>query len=127
MATLIADPVGGPAETVTLSAAQTGNGASTHVVDRGQATGPALLRITTTVGAIPTCTYQVEGSPDATSWFPVAYADSATPVTVVASTFLITAALSAFKILPAGMPWRYLRVSYTLNTNVTNTVDVWIF
>jgi hypothetical protein len=124
MATLEADPQGGLSETVNLSTAQTGNGASTNVVDRGIARGTALVKVTTTVGATPTCTYLIEGSADGTNFYAAAYADSATPATVVATTFVITTATTAYKIVQAG-PWRYLRVTFSANTNVTNTVDVW--
>ncbi|MBC2903522.1 hypothetical protein [Streptomyces cupreus] len=111
-----------------LSNAQTGNGASTNIVDRGAVTErPALLKVTTTVGATPTCTYAIEGSADGTNWFAVAYADSATPETVSVATFAITTATTAYKILRPGHPWRYLRITYSANTNVTNTADLYAF
>jgi len=113
--------------TANLSNAQTGNGQSTNVADRGATNGTALLKITTTVGATPTCTYAVEGSADGTNWFAVAIADSATPETVSVATFAITTATTVFKILRPNHPWRYLRITYSANTNVTNTADVWVF
>jgi hypothetical protein len=116
-----------PPNKVDLSTGQTGNGASTNVVDRGGATGPALLTITTTVGATPTCTYAIEGSADGTDWFPAAFADAATPETVSVATFAITTATTVRKILRADHPWRFLRVTYSANTNVTNSTNVWIF
>lgn len=116
-----------PTNTVNLSSGQTGNGASTNVVDRGSDTGSALVKITTTVGATPTCTYAIEGSADGTNWFAVAYADSATPTTVTVATFTITTATTVYKLVQTGVPVRYLRVFYSANTNVTNTADVWVF
>lgn len=113
--------------TANLSSAQTGNGQSTNTADRGANTDAALLKITTTVGATPTCTYAIEGSADGTNWLAVAYADSATPETLSVATFTITTATTAYKILRPGHPWRYLRVTYSANTNVTNTADVWVF
>lgn len=111
-----------------ISNAQTGTGASTHIVDRGAATErPALLTITTTVGATPTCTYAIEGSADAVGWFPVSYADPATPDTGSVTTFNITTATTTRKILRTQQPWRYLRLTYSANTNVTNTADVTTF
>lgn len=111
-----------------LSTGQTGNGVSTNVVDRGAVTErPALLTITTTVGATPTCTYAIEGSADGVTWFSVAYADSATPETLSVATFPITTATTVHKILRPGHPWRYLRVTYSANTNVTNTADITVF
>jgi hypothetical protein len=96
-------------------------------VDRGRGDGSALLKITTTVGATPTCTYAIEGSPDGTNWFNVAYSDSATPETVSVATFAITTATTVYKILRPNHPWRYLRVTMSANTNVTNTIDAWVF
>lgn len=127
MATLEADPAGGLAETVNLSSAQVGNGVSTNVVDRGKATGPALLKITTAVGATPTVTILIEGSADGTNWFPAPYADSATPGTPAVATFVITTATTVYKHLLANFAWRYLRLTYSANTNVTSTADVWTF
>lgn len=111
-----------------ISNAQAGNGVSTHILDRGAATErPALLSITTTVGATPTCTYAIEGSADGTNWFAVSYADPATPDTGSVATFNITTATTTRKILRADQPWRFLRLTYSANTNVTNTADVTIF
>lgn len=114
------------AQPVSLSSAQTGNGASTNVGDRA-GLGAALLKVTTTIGATPTCTYAIEGSPDGTNWFAVPYADSATPLTVVVTTFVITTATTAYKIVQPNVPVRYLRLNYSANTNVTNTIDLWVF
>jgi len=126
VATLDATPNGGP-DTANLSTAQTGNGVSTNILDRGGAIGPALLKISTTIGATPTCTYAVEGSPDGTNWFNVPYADSATPTTVAVSTFVITTATTVYKTVQPNVPVRFLRLTYSANTNVTNTADVWTF
>lgn len=112
---------------VGLAAAQSGNGVSTNTVDRGKSQGSALLKITTTVGATPTCTYVIEGSADGVDWFPVAYCDQATPETVSVATFVITTATTVRKILRPNQPWRFLRVTTSANTNVTNNIDVWIF
>jgi len=112
---------------VNLSAAQTGSGASTNTADRGGSTGPVLLRLVTTIGATPTCTYAIEGSPDGTNFFSIQYADSASPQTLVITTFVITSAVTVFKLIPALIPVRYLRVTYSANTNVTNTLDAFIY
>jgi hypothetical protein len=128
VATLTARAATGSANNANLSTAQTGNGASTNIVDRvGGANCPALLKVTTTVGATPTCTYAIEGSADGTNWFAVAYSDSATPETVSVATFAITTATTVYKILRPNHPWRFLRVTMSANTNVTNTIDVWMF
>lgn len=113
---------------VRLSSAQTGNGVSTNVLDRGAAVErPALLAITTAVGATPTCTYAIEGSADGTNWFAVSYADPATPDTWAIATFALTTAGTTLKILRPNQPWRFLRLTYSANTNVTNTADATVF
>ena len=113
------------ANTVNLSTAQTGNGASTNVADRGFNMASALLKITTTIGATPTVTVAIEGSADGTNWFNVAYADSATPETVAVANLVITTATTSYKILRPNHPWQYLRLTYSANTNVTTTADLW--
>jgi hypothetical protein len=113
---------------VNLSSGQTGNGASTNVVDRGGSVGPALIKITTTVGASPTVTVAVEGSPDGSDWFAVPFADAATPTTVTVATFAITTATTVRKLVQADVPVRYLRLNYTANNNVTIvSADAWVF
>lgn len=127
MATINLRSNGALPNTGNLSSAQAGDGVSTNIADRGGCLNPALLKITTTVGATPTCTYAIEGSADGTNWFPVAYSDSATPETVSVAAFAITTATTAYKILRRDQPWRYVRITYSANTNVTNTADIWTF
>lgn len=108
-----------------LCTAQTGTGATTNIVDRGASGGgSALLRIITTVGATPTCTYLVEGSADGVAWSPAPIADPATPETMSVATFAITSATTTVKYLRPNHPWRYLRVTLSANTNVTSTIDL---
>lgn len=122
--------------TANLCTALTGNVVTTNIADRGSVvgandravtTGPALLRIVTTIGATPTCTYAVEGSANGTDWFAAPIADPATPETVSVATFAITTATTTIKFLRPGHAWRYLRVTMSANTNVTSTIDVWTF
>ena len=133
MATISAPGSSGLPGSANLSAGQTGNGVSTNIVDRGSVADPrstpasALLKLTTTVGATPTCTYALEGSPDGTNWLPLAYADSATPTAVSVATFVVTTATTVWKVLKADIPWRFVRITYSANTNVTSTADVWVF
>jgi len=120
--------LGYPTGTVVSSAA-TGNGPST-VYDFGEDgrehnREAVLVRVTTTVGSTPTATFAIQGSEDNSSWSALNYADSATPQTVVATTFVITSATTVMKIVQPGQVYRYLRVNYSLNTNVTITTDVY--
>lgn len=128
MATIVTSNPGKPGpNSASLSAAQTGNGVSTNVCDRGGSSGPALVTIVTTVGATPTCTYAIEVSVDGADWFPGAYADTSTPGTLSAATFAVTTATTTRKILPADQPWRFARITYSSNTNVTNTASIATF
>lgn len=112
-----------------LSTAQVfaGSAVSTNIADRGTVTTPALLKITTTIGATPTVTIAIEGSPDGTNWFAIPYADSATPTTIAVAAFVITTATTVWKIIQPNVPVRFIRLNYTLNTNVTITADLWVF
>lgn len=114
----------------TISTAQTGNGATTDVADLSSANatpslGYDVVQIVTTVGATPTCTYLVEGSLDGASWYPLSIADMATPTTVAQTTFAITTATTTRKVIQPITPCRFVRVTYSANTNVTNTVTVY--
>ena len=43
------------------------------------------------------------------------------------ATFALTTAGTTLKILRPNQPWRYLRLTYSANTNVTNTADLTVF
>lgn len=111
---------------VTLSNAQAGNGVSTNVADRGiKSVGPALLTIVTAVGATPSVLIDIQGSADGTDWFNVAYATQAAPETpTVAQVGPITTATTSRFILRPDQPWRFLRLNYSANTNVTVTATL---
>lgn len=111
-----------------LSVAQVATAPSTNVADRGvTSVGPALLTIVTTIGATPTVTVDIQGSVDLVDWWNVAYADQATPTVVAIAALVITTAATFRKILQAQQPWRYLRLNYSANTNVTVTATLWPF
>lgn len=111
------------AAAVSLSAAQTGNGASTNVADRGPSHKNGIVEITTVAGATPTCTYALEVSADGVTFAAETYADVSTPTTDVATTFVITTSTTVQKIIKSPTAWRYCRVTYSANTNMTNTAD----
>lgn len=111
---------------INIANAQTGNGPSTDIIDRGGRSGPMLVQITSTVGATPTVTVALEGSGDGTTWFAVPYTDPATPDTSSVATFTITTATVTRKYARAGFPYRFFRLNFTANTNVTLTVDVYV-
>lgn len=122
--------LGGGGNVTNLSTAQTGTGASTNTVQRRadlSATRAALLRIVTTVGATPTCTYQVEGSPDGTAFFPLATFDASGAASATGATFVVTTATTTWRVVPVDMPWTFLRITMSANTNVTSTIDAWVY
>lgn len=107
-----------------LATAFTTNGVSTNVLDRLTQSGIATITITTTVGATPTCTFQVEGSPDNSAWSVLSTADSTTPTVFSTATFAITTATTVVRIVdPAATNARYIRVTMSANTNVTIAID----
>jgi hypothetical protein len=123
MATLLASV--GAFGGVVLSNAQTGNAVSTNVADRRDSVGPALLTIVSTVGATPSVLVDIQGSADGTDWFNVAYATQAAPETpTVVQVGPITTAVTSRFILRPDQPWRFLRLNYSANTNVTLTATL---
>lgn len=122
--------LGGGGNITNLSTAQTGNGASTNVVQRRSDHSMArssLVRITTTVGATPTCTYQVEGSPDGTNFYPLPTFDATGAASPTGATFVVTSATTTWRVVPVDLPWTFLRITYSANTNVTSTADIWVY
>lgn len=113
------------ASLVNLSSAQTTSAVSTNVADRGVShKGWEICRIVTAIGATPTCTYALEVSVDNVTFTAATYADISTPTTDVSTTFVITTAVVTQKIIKGASGWRYFRITYSANTNVTNTADL---
>lgn len=111
---------------IPLSVAQTGNGASTNVANRGASSGPAAVVITTTVGATPTVTVSIQGSMDGTNFYNVPYALVATPSTFVVTDITITTAVTTTYLLQTDQAWDYLRLNLAANTNVTLTATAYV-
>ena len=116
-----------PPQSVNLATNQTpsGSGTSTHIADRGDYRGPAVLKFVSTIGATPSVTVTIEGSLDGSDWFGLGHAadDVAAPAL---GNLVITTAVTQRRFLPTGRPWRYLRLSYTSALNVTLTVDLMV-
>ncbi len=112
---------------VTLSSAQTGNGDSTNIGVRTHltTTDVAGLSLTTTVGATPTVTINIQGSFDGVNYVNIPYsAENTISATWVVTALTITTAKTGFYILQPGMGWRYIKLVYSANTNVTTTATV---
>lgn len=106
-----------------LAAAQTGNADSTNVRVK-EDNRPYALRITSTVGATPTVTLNIKGSPDGVTYYNIPYALVATPSTFVVDAIVITTAVTTFYLLQMDQAWQYIKTVTTLNTNVTLTTDL---
>jgi hypothetical protein len=111
---------------VQLSNAQTGNGDSTNIAFRGLTSEGGAVVITSTVGATPTVTVNIQGSVDGTTWFNVPYSLVATPRTFVLSAITITTATTTTYLLQELVFWRYLKLAYSANTNVTLTTTAYL-
>ncbi|MBM0257379.1 hypothetical protein [Micromonospora sp. 4G55] len=110
-------------EMVNLASAQAGNGVSTHIAERGPSHKGGAIRIVAAAGATPTCTYLIEVSADGQAWTPATWADYSTPNVDSTSTFVITTTSVVTKIVKQPQIWRFVRVTFSANTNVINTVD----
>ena len=109
-----------------LSTTQTGNADSTNTIDRGiRADGGAVV-ITSTIGATPTVTVNILGSVDGVNFFNIPYSLVATPRTFVLTAITITTAVTTTYLLQELVPWRYIKLNYSANTNVTLTADVFV-
>lgn len=122
MAVLIAD-----SDTpVALSTAQTGNGDSTNTALRIAPGGGGALVVTSTVGATPTVTVNIQGSVDGTNFYNAPYALVATPETPVVTAITITTAVTTTYLLRPNHVWSYLKLAYSANTNVTLTATAYL-
>lgn len=111
-----------------LSVAQTGNGDSTNTATRPvQPVAPGgVLVVTSTIGATPTVTVNIQGSVDGTQFFNIPYALVATPRTFVLTAITITTAVTTTYLLQENIPYRYVKLVYSANTNVTLTATAYL-
>lgn len=114
-----------PESGVVLSTAQTGNGDSTNTLYR-RGVGPGAIVITSTVGATPTVTVNIQGSADGTNFYNVPYALVATPSTFAVTAITITTAVTTTYLLQRDQAWDYLKLVYSANTNVTLTATAYL-
>lgn len=118
----------GAAGAFVLSSGQTGNADSTNIADRGvgQIGKPGAIVLTSTVGLTPTAKVDIVGSVDGTNWFNVAYALVATPETATVAQLTVTTAVTTTYLLRPSQPWRWLKLVYSSNTNVTFTATAYV-
>ena len=106
-----------------LSTAQTGNADSTNTIQRTDFTSPAWLVIANTAGATPTVTVNIKGSVDGTTWFNVPYALTSALSTFVVTAVTLTTTATNWYLLQGNVPYRFLKLVYSSNTNETITAD----
>ena len=104
--------------TATLLTAATGN-VTSDVGHRSVAGGPAAVVITSTVGATPTVTVNIQGSVDGTNFYNIPYALVATPETLTIAAITITTATTTTYLLRPDHAWTFVRLVLSANTNVT--------
>lgn len=111
-----------------LSVAQTGNGDSTNTGLRlhGRTPGPGAIVITSTIGATPTVTVNIQGSVDGTNFYNIPYALVATPSTFTVAAITITTAVTTTYLLQTEQRWRSAKLVYSANTNVTLTATAYL-
>ena len=109
------------AASVTLGSAQTGNVSTTNTADRVTPGGGGQVVLTSTVGATPTVKVDIQGSIDGTNFYNIPYALVATPSTFVVAQITVTSAVTTVYLLQPDQAWRYLKLVYSSNTNVTLT------
>lgn len=102
-----------------IASGLTGNVSSDVAVRRPGALGGGAVVITSTIGATPTVTVNIQGSFDGTNWFNVPYALVATPRTFVLTAITITTAVTTTYILQEGIGYPFLKFVMSANTNVT--------
>lgn len=113
-------------ESVRLSDAQTGNGDSTNTAYRGKRDRAGALVILSAIGATPTVTVNIQGSVDGAQFYNIPYALVATPETLTIAAITITTAVTTTYLLRSNHAWRYVKLVYSANTNVTLTVDAYL-
>ena len=112
---------------VVLSVAQTGNGDSTNTANRGPSDQSAgALVITSAIGATPNVTVNIQGSADGVNFYNIPYALNATPETISIAAITITTAVTTTYQLRPNHAWRFLKLVYSANTNVTLDVTAFL-
>ena len=108
-----------------LFTAAVGN-VTSAVAARSRTDRPGAIVITSTIGATPTVTVNIQGSADGAAYYNIPYALVATPSTFVVTAITITTAVTTTYLLQTDQAWQYVRLVASANTNVTLTADAYI-
>lgn len=131
MATLVAF---GGSTPINLCTALAGNVVTTNIAQRRAdliQSKPALMHIAGSAGTL--CSYLIEGSPDASFWYPLPTQDLpiASPGApgALSSAVIVGGAspINIARLLPVDWPWAYVRVTMSSNTATTNTIDLYVW
>lgn len=122
---VIAVDAGSALDEVSLSDAQTGNGDSTNVALRPYGDRPGAVVITSAV-TIGTVTVNIQGSVNGTAFYNIPYALVGTPETLTVAAITITTAVTTTYLLRPGHAWRFLKLVYSANTDVTLTATAYL-
>ena len=106
-------------QNVSLASAIAPANFNTDPADRGGLQGPATVLIDTTAGSTPTVTANLQASMDNVNWFNVEYALVGTPTTKVITAITITTTTITTYLITGSYGWRFFRVAFSANTNVT--------
>lgn len=97
---------------------QAGTNFTSGVLDK-RSYNTTTVAITTTIGATPTATVNIQGSLDGTNWWNVPYRTPASDTSANTALTITTATTTVVYIDPKFV--RYLKVVVSANTNVTFT------
>jgi hypothetical protein len=87
---------------------------------------PGAVVVSNTAGGSPTFTFTIQGSADGTNFFPIGYALVATPTTFVQSAITTTSTSTVTYLLQPGIPWNFLKLNISANTNETVTATAYL-
>jgi hypothetical protein len=112
-----------------LATTQTGNftSASAARAQSFDVQNTGAVVITSTIGATPTVTVNIQGSVDGVNYFNIPYAVQGTFTgTYVVSAIVITTATTQAYMLQANWPWQFVQIVASANTNVTLTATAYL-
>jgi hypothetical protein len=114
----------------TLCTAQTGNFTSAAAAGTSGLSGASsvgAIVITSTIGATPTVTVNIQGSVDGVNFFNIPYAVQGTFTgTYVVTAITITTATTVAYMLQPGWPIEAVQIVASANTNVTLTATAYL-
>lgn len=108
------------------AAGSTGNNTHSALYVGGTYESVAFQFRATAVGATPTVSWKIQGSPDGTNYFDLGYITDASD-TVATATRAVTTVSAQINFLsnPVARRYKYFRLVTSANTNVTYAADIY--